>query len=154
MKRSWFTKELIIGVLKGHQAGSTAADLCRKHGISDETFYASRSKYGGMGVLRNGHRCTELPARSLVIGDGAGLVLLLDPLALSVAGDRLSDRSDSIPRHDRAARKLAKRAMPNDDEAYQNVRSRSTGYGQVGFEPEQASTALKSAFFQGFCVPY
>jgi putative transposase len=50
MKRSRFTQEQIIGVLKEHQAGSTAADLCRKHGISDATFYTWRSKYGGMEV--------------------------------------------------------------------------------------------------------
>ena len=39
MRRSKFTQEQIIGVLKEHQAGATAADLCRKHGISDATFY-------------------------------------------------------------------------------------------------------------------
>jgi putative transposase len=50
MKRSRFTQEQIIGVLKEHQAGATAADLCRKHGISDATFYTWRSKYGGMDV--------------------------------------------------------------------------------------------------------
>ena len=50
MKRSRFTQEQIIGVLKEHQAGATAADLCRKHGISEATFYTWRSKYGGMEV--------------------------------------------------------------------------------------------------------
>ncbi len=50
MKRSRFTQEQIIGVLKEHQAGAAVADLCRKHGISDATFYTWRSKYGGMEV--------------------------------------------------------------------------------------------------------
>jgi len=50
MKRSRFSEELIIGILKEHQAGAKAADLCRKHGISDATFYKWRSKYGGMEV--------------------------------------------------------------------------------------------------------
>jgi len=50
MKRSRFTQEQIIGVLKEHQAGAAAADLCRKHGVSEATFYAWRSKYGGMEV--------------------------------------------------------------------------------------------------------
>jgi putative transposase len=50
MKRSRFTQEQIIGVLKEHQAGATAADLCRKHGISGATFYMWRAKYGGMEV--------------------------------------------------------------------------------------------------------
>lgn len=48
MKRSRFTEEQVIGILKEHQAGLRAADLCRKHGISDATFYKWRSKYGGM----------------------------------------------------------------------------------------------------------
>ena len=50
MKRSRFTEEQIIGILKEHQAGLSAADLCRKHGISDATFYNWRSKYGGVEV--------------------------------------------------------------------------------------------------------
>ena len=50
MKRSRFTEEQIIGVLKEHQAGLSAAELCRKHGISDATFYNWRSKYDGMEV--------------------------------------------------------------------------------------------------------
>jgi putative transposase len=50
MKRSRFTQEQIIGVLKEHQAGASASGLCRKHGISDATFYTWRSKYGGMDV--------------------------------------------------------------------------------------------------------
>lgn len=50
MKKSRFTDEQIIGILKEHQAGATAKDLCRKHGISDATFYKWRSRYGGMEV--------------------------------------------------------------------------------------------------------
>jgi putative transposase len=50
MKRSRFTEEQIIGILKEHRAGVSAHDLCRKHGISDATFYTWRSKYGGMEV--------------------------------------------------------------------------------------------------------
>jgi putative transposase len=48
MKRSRFSEEQIIGILKEHQAGLSAAELCRKHGISDATFYNWRSKYGGI----------------------------------------------------------------------------------------------------------
>jgi putative transposase len=50
MKRGRFSEEQIIRILKEHQAGLSAADLCRKHGISDATFYKRRSKYGGMEV--------------------------------------------------------------------------------------------------------
>jgi putative transposase len=49
-KRSRFTEEQIIGVLEEHKAGLSAAELCRKHGISDATFYNWRSKFGGMEV--------------------------------------------------------------------------------------------------------
>jgi putative transposase len=50
MKRSRFTEEQIIGVLEEHQAGVSAADICRRHGISEATFYTWRSKYGGLEV--------------------------------------------------------------------------------------------------------
>jgi putative transposase len=50
MRRSRYTEEQIIGILKEHQVGLSARDLCRKHGISDATFYKWRSKYGGMDV--------------------------------------------------------------------------------------------------------
>jgi len=50
MKRSRFTEEQIIGILNEHDAGASCADLCRKHGMSSGTFYAWRSKYGGMTV--------------------------------------------------------------------------------------------------------
>ena len=50
MKKSRFTEEQIIGILKEHRAGASATALCRKHGISDATFYNWRSRYGGMEV--------------------------------------------------------------------------------------------------------
>ena len=50
MRKGRFSEEQIINVLKEHQAGMPAAELCRKHGISDATFYTWRSKYGGMDV--------------------------------------------------------------------------------------------------------
>ena len=50
MKRSRFTEEQIIGVLKEHDLGAKTAELCRKHGISEATFYNWKSKFGGMDV--------------------------------------------------------------------------------------------------------
>jgi putative transposase len=50
MKRSRFSEEQIIAVLKEHEAGFKTADRCRKHGISEQTFYNWNSKYGGLEV--------------------------------------------------------------------------------------------------------
>lgn len=50
MKKSRYTQEQIIAVLKQHRAGVPTAELCRKHGISEATFYNWRSRYGGMEV--------------------------------------------------------------------------------------------------------
>jgi putative transposase len=50
MKRSRFSEEQIIGVLREHDAGAAVAELCRKHGMSSATFYAWKGKFGGMDV--------------------------------------------------------------------------------------------------------
>jgi len=50
MKRSRFSEEQIIGILKEQEAGSTTADVCRRHGISSATFYKWKSKFGGLEV--------------------------------------------------------------------------------------------------------
>ncbi len=50
MKRSRFTEDQIIGMLKEHEAGVAVADLCRKHGVSTASLYKWKAKYGGMDV--------------------------------------------------------------------------------------------------------
>lgn len=48
MKRSKFTEEQIIRILKEADAGGTVKDLCRRHGIATATYYQWKSKYGGL----------------------------------------------------------------------------------------------------------
>lgn len=50
MKRTRFTAEQIIGVLKEQESGLATAEVCRRHGISPATFYKWKSKYGGLEV--------------------------------------------------------------------------------------------------------
>jgi len=50
MKRSRFTEEQIIGILKEQEAGMPTAEVCRKHGISSATFYKYKARFGGLEI--------------------------------------------------------------------------------------------------------
>jgi putative transposase len=50
MKRSRFSEEQIIGILKEQEAGMPTVEVCRRHGVSPATFYKWKSKFGGMEV--------------------------------------------------------------------------------------------------------
>ena len=50
MRPSRFSEEQIIAILKEQEAGAKTAEVCRRHGISDATFYKWEAKYGGLDV--------------------------------------------------------------------------------------------------------
>jgi putative transposase len=92
MKRGRFSEEQIIGVLKEAEAGAKVSELCRRHGISDATFYTWRSKYGGLEVseMRRLRQLEEENRRlkSIVADQALDLRALKDVLAKNGYGPR------------------------------------------------------------------
>jgi putative transposase len=92
MKRARFTEEQIIAILKEAEAGTKVAELSRRHGISDATFYTWRSKYGGLEVseLRRLRQLEEENRRlkSIVADQALDIRALKDVLAKNGYGPR------------------------------------------------------------------
>ena len=92
MKRSRFNEEQIIGVLKEAEAGAKVSELCRRHGISDATFYTWRSKYGGLEIseMRRLRQLEEENRRlkSIVADQALDIRALKDMLSKNGYGSR------------------------------------------------------------------
>ncbi|RYY28772.1 MAG: IS3 family transposase [Sphingomonadales bacterium] len=95
MKRKQFSEEQIIGILKEAEAGAVVTDLCRRHGMSSATYYASKAKFGGLEVsdarrLRaleeENARLKRLLADTML--DNAGLKDLLSKKLVTLAAKR------------------------------------------------------------------
>jgi putative transposase len=91
MKKARRPEEQIIGILAEHAAGAKCADLCRKHGMSEGTFYAWKAKYSGM----SGH--LRKPAQLGFAEGMAGLSQRLSGLFALIFGDRPVTRPRSMP---------------------------------------------------------
>ena len=78
MKRSRFTEEQIIGILREQEAGQKTAEVCRKYGISSATFYKWKAKYGGLEV-------SDAKRLRALEGENAKLKKLLAEAMLDVA---------------------------------------------------------------------
>lgn len=84
MKRSKFTEEQIIGILRENEAGKSMSDICRDHKISSYTFYKWRRKFSGMDV-NEAKRMRQLEAENsklkrLIADQALDIVILKDAL--------------------------------------------------------------------------
>ncbi|SMC98841.1 transposase, partial [Primorskyibacter flagellatus] len=112
MKRTRYSEEQIIGILTEHEAGAKCADLCRKHGMSEGTFYAWKAKFSGMTV-------SDAKRLKTLEDENAKLKKLLAEQMLDAA----------------AMKKMLKKAKPAELAGLEESASSLELVAGVGFEP-------------------
>ena len=85
MKKSRFTEEQIIGIIKQQESGVPTGEVCRQHGMSQATFYQWKAKFGGMSVS-DAQRLRQLESenaklRRVVADQAVDIVALKDVLS-------------------------------------------------------------------------
>src|SRR6187200_1505957 len=140
MKRSRFTEEQVVAILREQEAGIATADLCRKHGISTATFYAWKAKFGGMDV-------SEAKRLKSLEDENAKLKrLLADAMLDNVALKDLLQKNSDARRQARGCR--ASRSHLRDERA-----SGVSGYpGGSQDDPVQSPAALRRRIYVFACA--
>jgi putative transposase len=165
MKRSRFTEEKIIEILRLHAAGRKAADLCREHGISEATLYSLKAKYGGL-TVSDARRLRQLEEENRKLkkllaendarqrgAEGPGVGKLLKPAARrravrhGMAVHRLSQRrACRLVGMDRSSFQCRKR-RPDDGPLREKLRAlaaerRRFGYRRLGWMLERQGVKM------------
>ena len=85
MRKSRFTEEQIIGMIKEHESGIPVSEICRTHGISSASFYKFKAKYGGMDVS-DARKLKSLEAENAKLKRMLAVAMLDNDVLKSVLG--------------------------------------------------------------------